>query len=316
MRFFVLRRLPSAVVTVFVASIVIFACIRLVPGDPVASVLGEDSTPAAAAAVRHEMRLDKPLVVQYLDWLGGLFTGHLGRSYVSGASIGQLLRDGAVPTIQLAVAGMVVTVVVGAALGIGGALATRRWTSATVHTVNTVLNGTPEYIFAVTGVLVLAVGIRLLPAGGRASLIHDPVIGFQYLILPAVSLGLHSASIVARFLESALRRTMAEEFVDAARMKGISTARLVWRHALPNSLPTVLTVLGLRLGHLLGGAVVIEAIFNWHGLGQVLVTAVDSRDYRIVQDLVLLSVVVFIVVQVLTDLAHAALDPRLRESAT
>lgn len=311
---YTIRRIPSAFATLAIASIAIFACVRLLPGDPARTVLGADATPDALARLHHQMGLDQPIVVQYLTWLAGVATGHLGSSYITGASISQTLAGGAVPTMELAVAAMIVTVIVGFTLGSVAALGRTTLARAAARTLYTLLIGTPEYVFAVLGVLVLAVGINLLPAGGRVSLSANFSIGVQYLILPAVSLGLHSGAVVGRFLDSSLQRTMEEPFIEAAQAKGISRRQLTWRHSLPNAVPTVLTVLGLRLGHLLGGAVVIEAIFNWHGLGQVLIDAVSARDYRIVQDLVLFAVLIFIVVQVLTDLAQAALDPRARES--
>lgn len=310
---YLLRRVPSAVLTVLVASVAIFACIRLMPGDPASTLLGEDATDQALAQLRSQMGLDRPAYQQYLDWVLGLVRGDLGTSLINGTPITELLGRAFVPTLQLAVAGMIVMVGTGLALGIAGSLGSDR-VRPVVQGFTTLIYGTPEYVVAVLGVLVFAVGLDLLPAGGRIPILSDPEIAVQYFILPAVGLGTHSGAVVARFLQSSLDRTLGQDFIDAARAKGISTARLVWRHALPNAMPSVLVILGIRLGHLLGGTVVIEAIFSWHGLGQILVTSVTTRDYRIVQDLVMYSVVIFVLVQIATDLMQAALDPRLRES--
>ncbi|TDD67519.1 ABC transporter permease [Jiangella aurantiaca] len=312
---YALRRIPTAVLTCVVASIGIFWLVQLLPGSPVAMVLGEQATPESVAALEAEAGLDRPFVVQYFDWIGGLLTGDLGVSYVSRLPIADLVGPAVGATLELALASLLVTVVVGLALGITGAVARRRPATVAYRLISAIGFGVPEYVVGVLLVFVFAVTLRTLPAGGRVPLLEDPGTGVQHLVLPAIALSVHSAIVVGRFLETALNQQMDEEYLDTARAKGASRRRVLWRHALPNALPSVVTVIGLRIGHLLGGVVVIETIFAWPGLGTVLVNAVSSRDYLLVQDLVLISVAVFIVVQVGSDLLHAALDPRVRLEA-
>lgn len=170
----------------------------------------------------------------------------------------------------------------------------------------------PPYVTGVLLVLVLAVTFRVLPASGHESLLADPVIGVQYLLLPALCLALPTGAVLARFLAASLRRSRQEDFVRTGRAKGVTEGRLLARHVLPGALPPVVTVLGIQVGQLLGGAIVVEAVYAWPGVGQLLLQAVLSRDYLLVQDLLLFAVAVFVVLQTLTDLVQAGLDPRAR----
>jgi peptide/nickel transport system permease protein len=312
---YVARRLPSALLTVLLASVAVFLLISLLPGSPASTILGDQASPEAVRDLEERMGLTEPLPEQYLRWIGGLLTGDLGRSYISGAPIAETFGTAAGATIELALASLVVTVGLGFALGIAGATARRRLTQGTLRVVNAVVFGVPEYVVGILLILLFAITVRVLPAGDRVPLLEDPEIGIQYLLMPALALGLHSAVVVARFLETALRKELDEEYVETALAKGATRRRALWRHALPAALPSVVTVLSLRIGHLLGGAVIIEAIFAWPGIGQVLANAVHTHDYLIVQDLVVCFVVVFIAVQVVGDLVHAALDPRVRLEA-
>lgn len=309
---FAIRRIPVAALTLALASVGIFLLMQILPGSPAAMVLGDQATPEAVAALEAELGLDRPLHQQYLSWLGGLFSGDLGLSYVTRMPISELVAPAAAATLQLALASLLVTTVVGFALGIVGAVGRNRVLVVLHRVVNAFGFGAPEYVVGILLVLVLAVSMRVLPAGGGVSFADDPGQAIAHLVLPVTALSLHSAVVVGRFLETALKEQLDEEYLDTARAKGASRMRVLWRHALPNALPSVITVLGLRVGHLFAGAVVIEAVFAWPGLGQVLTSAVTSRDYLLVQDLVLFSVAVFITVQLVTDLIHAALDPRIK----
>ncbi|WP_327590699.1 ABC transporter permease [Nonomuraea sp. NBC_00507] len=309
---YIARRLPTAALTVVLTSVVVFLLIGLLPGSPASVILGDQADPAAVAALEQRMGLDRPMVQQYADWARRLVTGDLGTSYISGAPIAGTLGAAAGATAELALASLIVTALTGAAFGIAAATARRRATQAVIRGASALIFGVPEYVLGILLILLFAITVRLLPAGGREPLLADPEIGIQYLAMPAIALGLHSGVVVGRFLETELRRQLEEEYLDTARAKGVSARRVLWRHALPNALPPVVTVLGMRVGHVLGGAVVIEAVFAWPGLGQVLANAVVSHDYLIIQDMVVYFVVVFIAVQVGGDLIHAALDPRVR----
>lgn len=295
------------------ASLAIFMLMQLIPGSPAAAVLGDQATAQAVADLEAELGLDRSLPVQYLSWIGGLLTGDLGISFVTRRPIGEQVAPAVGATLELTLLSLALTAILGFAIGIIGATARRA--AAVSHRLLTGLAfGAPEYVIGIVLIFLFAVTMGVLPAGGRGG--GDPLTSARYLLLPVVALSVHSAVVVGRFLETALREQLDEEYLDTALAKGVSRRRALWRHALPNALPSVVTVLGLRVGHLLGGAVVIEAIFAWPGLGTVLTRAVGSRDYLVVQDLVLMSVVVFIVVQVATDLLHARLDPRIRLEAS
>lgn len=305
---YVLARLPTALLTIVLASVAIFGLVQLLPGSPAAMVLGDQASAESVAELEAQMGLDRPLVTQYLSWIGGLLTGDLGTSYVTRLPINDQVIPAIGATLELTAVSLLVTVIIGLALGIAGATLRRSPARAMHKAITGIAFGTPEYVVGIVLVFIFAVTLRVLPSGGRED-------GLEYLILPVVALSVHSAVVVGRFLETALNEQLDEDYLDTARAKGVSRHRLLWRHALPNALPSVVTVVGLRVGHLLGGAVVIEVIFSWPGLGLLLTRAVSSRDYLLVQDLVLMSVVIFIVVQLVTDLVNSALDPRVRLEA-
>ncbi|MEU6284444.1 ABC transporter permease [Streptomyces sp. NPDC047028] len=309
---YALRRVPSAVLVLCIASIVVFGVLHLAPGDPAAVAAGPDASPATIAAVRQQLGLDAPLPQQYLTWLGGVLSGDLGNSYVRGLPIATLIGNGLGNTVALAVGAVVLAVLLGA--GAGLVLGTSR--SKRARTVTGALTAlafaVPPYVSGVLMILLFAVTVRLLPAGGHQSLLSDPVIGLQYLAMPALTLALPAAAVIARFLATSVRQVYDEEFIRTGTAKGLSERRIVLRHALPNALPPVVTVLGIQIGQMLGGAIVVEAIFAWPGVGQLIVDSVKSSDLIVVQDLLLIAVGVFVVLQTLTDLVHAAIDPRLR----
>ncbi|WP_328946553.1 ABC transporter permease [Streptomyces sp. NBC_00250] len=312
MRGYLLRRLPSALLVLLVASFVAFAVLRLVPGDPAAVLAGPDASPGTEAAIRARLGLDAPLHTQYLRWIGDLLTGDLGPSYAIGGQTADLIGEGLGATVELTLGALLFVVVLGAALGILGATSRNRWVGATVRILTTAALAVPPFVTGVLLVLLFAVVLGVLPPGGRVPLLDAPDLGVQYLLLPALCLALPSAAVLGRYLKDGIERALAEDYVRTATAAGIAPRRLLWHHALPNALPPVVTLLGMQTGHLLGGAVLVEAIFAWPGLGQLAEQALVRRDYPVVQDLLLLLVTVFVLVQLLTDLVHAWLDPRIR----
>ncbi|MEU6486576.1 ABC transporter permease [Streptomyces sp. NPDC046887] len=312
MRSYLLRRLPSAALVLLLASFLVFAVLRLVPGDPATTLAGPDATEATVAAIRDRLGLDEPLPVQYAAWIGALVTGDLGPSHVIGGEVADLIGDGLGATVELTLGALLFALLLGGALGILGATARRRWTRAAVRAVTAGALAVPPFVTGVLLVLLFSVTLGVLPPGGRVPLLTAPDLGVQYLLLPALCLALPSAAVLGRYLQEGLRQALAEDYVRTATAAGIAPRRLLWRHALPNALPPVVTLVGIQTGHLLGGAVLVEAIFAWPGLGQLAEQALNRRDYPVVQDLLLLLVAVFVVVQLLTDLAYAWLDPRIR----
>ncbi|MER5964691.1 ABC transporter permease [Streptomyces sp. NPDC002057] len=312
MRGYLLRRLPSALLVLLVASFLVFALLRLVPGDPAAVLAGPDASPETEAAIRARLGLDAPLLTQYVQWLGDLVTGDLGPSYAIGGQTADLIGDSLGATVELTLGALFFVVVLGAAFGILGATSRNRWILGTVRILTTGALAVPPFVTGVLLVLLFSVLLGVLPPGGRVPLLTAPDLGVQYLLLPALCLALPSAAVLGRYLKDGIERALGEDYVRTATAAGIAPRRLLWRHALPNALPPVVTLLGMQTGNLLGGAVLVEAIFAWPGLGQLAEQALVRRDYPVVQDLLLLLVTVFVLVQLFTDLVHAWLDPRIR----
>lgn len=309
-----LRRLPSAVAVLFAASVLIFAILRLVPGDPASTLAGPDATPETIAAIRHDLGLDQPVITQYVTWLGHLVTFDLGRSYMIGGQISDLVSAGLANTLWLTGAALLLAItgsVITALLWVG---VPSRALDAALTGFNTVALALPTFVTGVILVLVFGLLLPILPTGGvpPRGFLAQPGISVQYLILPAICLALPASAGLARFLAESLRTELASPYVTTARAAGVGSRRLLVAHALPAALPTYLTVLGLQAGALLGGAVLVEAVFSWPGLGQLAAQAIDRRDYPVVQVLLLLSVAVFVIIQLGTDLVHAYLDPRVR----
>ncbi|GAB7185506.1 ABC transporter permease [Kitasatospora sp. Ki12] len=312
MRTFLLKRLPSGLLVLALASFLVFLILRLIPGDPATSLAGPDASPAAVEAIRAQLGLDQPLFGQYLGWLGRLLSGDLGPSYAIGGQVADLIGNGLGATAQLALGALLLVVLIALPLAVAGATTRSRPLAAVIQAVTTAVLAMPPFVTGVLLVLVLAVSLRLLPAGGHESLLAAPDLALQYLAMPALCLALPSAAVLARYLKDGIERALAEDYVRTATALGVSRRRIVWRHALPNALPSAVTVLGLQIGHLIAGAVLVERIFAWPGLGQLIEQGVARRDYPVVQDLLLLVVAVYVAVQLLTDLAYAWLDPRIR----
>jgi peptide/nickel transport system permease protein len=306
------RRVPSAVVVLLVASVVVFIVPRLAEGDAADVLAGPDASDATRDAVRADLGLDRSPVVQYLIWLRGLLTGDLGTSYIRKQPASEAIGTALGQTVTLTVAALLIALVLGGAAGIAMGAGRSRLLTRAVSSGVSLAFAVPPYVSGVLMVLLFAVTVRLLPASGYQAIYDDPVIAWQYILMPAVCLGLPTAAVIARFLGASVRQVQDEEFVRTGVAKGLTRSRLVRAHVVPNALPPVLTVLGIQVGQLLGGAIVVEAIFGWHGIGDLLVNSVLSRDYVLVQDLLLFTVAVFVVVQLLTDLAHASIDPRVR----
>jgi peptide/nickel transport system permease protein len=309
---YALRRVPSALLVLLIASVLVFGVLRLAPGDPAVVLAGPDASAATVAHVRASLGLDSSLPVQYWTWLTGLSTGDLGTSFILGAPIATLIGHGLGNTLELTAAALVLALLGGGVAGVLLGTARHKGVRALLGGAVNLALAVPPYVTGVLLVLLFAVTFRVLPASGHESLLADPVIGVQYLLLPALCLALPTGAVLARFLAAALRKSGQEDYVRTGHGKGLTERRLLTRYTLPGALPSVITVLGIQIGQLLGGAIVVEAVFAWPGIGQLLLQAVLGRDYLLVQDLLLFAVGVFVVLQTLTDLVQAGLDPRVR----
>lgn len=310
-----LRRIPSGLAILAVSSVVIFFLIRATGGDPAAVKAGSDAAPETIAAIRAELGLDRPIVIQFFDWLSSLFNGNLGNSLVTNAPIGDLIGNGLQATLLLTLAATILAIAIGGALGVVMAMVRNRPVQALVNGITGLLLSVPTYVSGVLLIFVFAVILRILPVGGHVPFFEDPEIAVQYLLMPALCLAMPAAAVLARFLAASMRQTMDEDFIRTGIAKGLTPRRLLSHHIVPNSLPPVFTILGIEIGQMLGGAIVVEAIFAWPGIGGVLAQGVLTRDYFLVQDILLIAVAVFVFMQILTDLAHAAVDSRVRLGA-
>lgn len=311
---YALRRLPSALAVLAVGSVIIFTLLRLVPGDPALILAGPDASPEALAALRHDLGLDGSQIGQYFSWLAGILTFDPGRSLILGGDIGTLVLDALGNTLILAVSALLLAIVIAFILSTVSVILDRKWLNSAVTAFGTVAVAIPNFVTGAILVVLFGVVWAILPAGGvpRKGFLDDPGISVQYLLLPALCLALPIAAALTRFLTEGLRSQLAEPYVTTTRALGISRRRIVLTQALPNALPATVTVLGIQIGHLLGGAVLVEAIFAWPGLGHLVERAISMQDYPVVQVMLLFSVALFVLIQLATDLINAWLDPRIR----
>lgn len=306
-----IRRIVSLTLSLIVASAVIFAVVDLVPGDPASFMLGTGARPDTVAALREQMGLNLPWPVRYAHWLGGVLHGDLGTSLAYKTPVAGMIWDRVQVSLPLAL--MALAIAAAVAFPVGMLAARRRGSLADAA----VMGGTqlgialPNFWFAMLLVLVFAVRLRWLPAGGFPGWAH-PLAALKALVLPALSLALPQAAILARVLRSALIETLGQDYIRTARAKGLSRGQALRRHALRNALVPVLTVLGMQFSFLLAGAIIIENVFYLPGLGRLIFQAITQRDLIVVQSAVLVLVAAVIVVTFLVDLAYAAVDPRLR----
>jgi peptide/nickel transport system permease protein len=307
---YISKRLLTALLVLLLASVVIFSLLRLAPGNPAVILAGPDATAAQVAAISRSLGLDGSLPAQYWHWLSGIFTGYLGQSYILDRGIGSLIGQRIGSTIQLLIAGTLVMAALGTLLGVL-AVSSNRLVSAVVDFISTIALATPPFVSSIIFIFLFAITIHLLPAGGQESFLSDPSFSVQYLLMPSVAVALPGAAVIARLLATEMRRTLREEFSRTATAKGASQLRLLIRHVLPNSIGPAVVELGIRIGELFAGAVVIESIFARSGLGSLLVTAVQDRDYLLAQDLLLLAVAFAIVMQLLIEIGMSRVDRRL-----
>ena len=332
-----LKKLATLIPTLLGVTLVAFALIRLIPGDPIEVMVGERRLdPAAHAALMQQLGLDQLLHVQYLRYLGGLLQGDLGNSLVTREPVALEFAALFPATIELALAALLLALAVGLPLGMAAALKRGSWFDQAVMALATVGNSMPVFWWGLILIMFFSVGLEWTPVSGRVGIEYDvnPVTGFMlldsalaswrgeepgafvsallHLALPAVVLGTIPMAVVARMTRSALLEVLREDYMRTARAKGLPPWRVVLVHGLRNALIPVVTVLGLQVGSLLGGAVLTETIFSWPGIGKWLIDAIARRDYPVVQAGILVSALIFIGVNLLVDLLYGVVNPRMR----
>lgn len=297
-------RIVTGVPTLLAVTLFVFTIVRLIPGDPARILAGDFATDEVVQELRARWQLDDPLYVQYGVYLERLLRGDLGQSIATSTPVAGELGERFLRTLELSVAAIAVAAVLG---GIAGVLGATR-PSTLVDYVATVLAltgvSTPIFWSGLILILFFSVGLEWLPAGGSGTLAH--------LVLPAVSLGLFGAGVIARQTRSSMLEVLNQDFVRTARSKGLPERAVVWKHALKNALMPVVTVLGDQFGRMLGGAIVTETVFAWPGMGRFLVQSIGMRDYPVIQAIILVFATSFVVINLLVDLSYGLLDPRVR----
>lgn len=301
---YLLRLGLSLLFITWVVSSLVFLLIHLVPGDPVSVMLGDWASPADEQALRHQLGLDQPLWQQYIHYFMGLLRFDLGTSLFFQQPVSDLVLQRLPMTAYLAVMAMLIAVLIAFPLGMWAALKSGRWPDYASMTVALVGVSIPNFWLGPMLILLFSISLAWLPVSGA----DQP----WAWVLPAVTLGTALAAILARMLRASLLEIFHEDYIRTARAKGLSNTRVYGQHALRNALLPVVTIMGLQLGTLLGGAVITEVVFDWPGLGQLLVDSIQRRDYPVVQACILIISVAYITVNALTELVYAWLDPRIR----
>jgi len=299
-----LRRILSTAGVVLGVAVLVFLLIHLIPGDPVDVMLGESAQPADREALRHALGLDQPVLTQLLHYLQGVFTLNLGQSLHSQQPITALLAERIPATVELAVVALGVTLLLAVPLGLVAAAHRDTLWDQGAMTFSLLGVSIPNFWMGPLLILVFALWLGWFPVSGRE--------GPGAVVLPALTLGTSLAAILARMIRSSVLEVLGEDYIRTAYAKGLSRRRVLLRHALPNALLPVITVLGLQLGTLLAGAVITETVFSWPGIGLLTIEAIQSRDYPVVQACVLLIALTYVVINSLTDLLYAVIDPRIR----
>jgi peptide/nickel transport system permease protein len=313
MRQYLLLRIAQLVPALFLASIAIWALIYLLPGDPAIAILGPNATPEQLQALREQLGLNQPAPLQYLGWLGRVVRGDFGISYQTGLPVLQLIGLRAIATVQLGTMAFVVSMLVGVTLGVIAAARPTSLAARLVGAYNSLTLALPSFWLGLLLILLFGVWLKILPpASGFIPIWLDPLGTLRVSILPIATLASYTSGIVARFVRAAMLDVLGADYVRTARAKGVAEPRVVWRHALRNALLPTVTVLGLQFGAFIGGAVVTEGVFNYPGLGSLVLSSVVSRDYTVLQGAILLIVAAFTLVNLGVDLLYAVLDPRVQ----
>lgn len=303
---FLLRRLTASVAVLLLVSVGVFSMAQLVPGDPVMAMLGEGSqaSPADIARMRKQLGLDKPLPEQYLHYLGNVLRGDLGHSIRSGRPVTDEIRSQVGATVELAAAGLIVALVIGLGLGALAAIHQNTWIDSLGMVVALLGVSVPSFWLGLMLIFLFSLKLRWFPAVGMG--------GISHLVLPALTLGLWAAGIIARLTRSSLLEVLHQDYMVSARAKGLREGVVLWRHAFRNALLPIVTIVGLQVGTMLSGAIIVETVFARSGLGRLVLTAILGKDTTLTQGVILFIASVYVILNFFVDISYALLDPRIR----
>lgn len=309
------RRLAGLAITLLIVSLVIFAVMDLLPGDPASIMLGTSASPETLAALRHDLGLDQPLLIRYGQWLAGVFSGNLGQSYTYGVPVAGLIVERLAVTLPLALIAIVFSVLIALPLGVLAAARRGGIVDAIATVFSQISIAVPAFWVALLLIILFSTTLGLMPAGGFPGWDAGLLPALQALLMPAVALALPQAGVLTRVTRSAVLDTMHEDFARTAVAKGLSRSTVLWRHIVPNALVPILTILGLQFTFLVAGAVLVENVFNLPGLGRLAFQALSQRDIIVMQDVVLFFAGLVIVMNFIVDLSYLVIDPRMRKAA-
>ncbi len=309
---YIARRIFFIIPVALIVSFVTFMIIHLVPGDPARVLLGESATPQTVAALRQQLGLNKPLLDQFALWLWQALHGNLGQSIQLQQPVLQAIEQRLPVTAELGVASLLYSLIIALPLGVYAATHRNTWIDGLVNVSSLLGTAIPSFVLGLVFILVLAVSVRIFPPGGYSSFDNNPLANLRDLILPMITLGTGSVAVNMRQIRANMIEVLGQDYVRAARAKGLSERRVNYAHALRNAMLPLLTIIGLQVGALIAGAFVIETIFLWPGIGQLAVQSILAKDYPVVQGVVLLSALSYMAANLLVDIGYVLLDPRIR----
>ena len=309
---YLVRRLFRTIPTLFLVSLIAFSILHLAPGDPAQRMLGAQATKEEIETYRNQLNLDKPLHVQYVSWVGGILKGDFGRSIFLGGSVSQILLNRLPVTLSLAVLAISIATIFGILLGVWAASRHGNYGDMVTMAFSYIGISIPEFVIGLVLLFIFAVELRWFPIGGYVSVSEGVIQWLRHLVMPALTLGIIHAALIARMTRANMLEILEKEYVKVARAKGLRERATIWKHAFRNSAISIVTVVGLSFAILLGGAFITEVVFSLPGIGKLVVTAVTKRDYPIVQGAMILIAGGVTLMNLIVDLTYAYLDPRVK----
>ncbi|MDB4896485.1 MAG: binding-protein-dependent transport system inner rane component [Firmicutes bacterium] len=302
---YITTRIFATIPTLVLVSFLVFLILRLVPGDPVRLMFGMTPPPESEIQkIRHEMGMDRPLLSQYASFMGRVMQGDFGRSYRTRQEVSKMIQERLPRTLKLAALGMLIATLIGILSGVVAAANRGSWLDTLTMSGAVIGVSVPQFWFGMMLILLFAVHLRWFPVAGSQT--------FSHVILPAITLGLTGSAVLARVTRAGMIEVLNNDYIRTARAKGVQEGKVNYRHALKNVMIPVVTILGLQLGGLLSGAIVVETVFGFAGIGQLAVYSLNTRDYPVIQAVVLLTAVGYVLANLLVDVAYAMVDPRIR----
>ncbi len=307
-----LKRIFQVIPVLLLSSVIIFSLIRLIPGNPALILAGPDPLPEQVEAITKELGLDKPIIFQYFIWISNVASGDFGHSIINGYPVFKLIKLKFFATLELALSGLIVSLLIALPLGIFSAIK-RNGIIEKFTTIFVALGqAIPTFWLGILLVLAFAIKLRWLPSSGRVEFSQNPVLAIKFIILPAITLGVYTASVLTRFLKTSILEILTFDYVLTAQAKGLSERVIILKHVIKNALIPFITVLGLQFGAFLGGSVVTESIFGWPGLGRLLLQSIHTRDYPVLQGTILVIVFSLVLLNLAVDLIYSFIDPKIR----